>query len=271
MQYQFCDSLLHRANSNYAQARLTFNYWRKGGYSIGSEDYRWEILREYISPPLFFVFNVTFISLAQSVLLFLITTPTYLILLASRIASPSGNPVGVWSITDLILSRLLGACVLLCFFADQQQWNFQTAKKSYQKTAKVPEKFNQEDLDRGFVVTGLWSWSRHPNFLGEQAFWLILYQWGCHATNSVVNWTALGALAYLILFQASTWFTELVTAKKYPEYKEYQARVGMLLPRLGTDPRGDWKSPKRPPKSINGPVADADKDAVHARERYNLR
>lgn len=23
------------------QLRLTFNYWRKGGYSIGSEDYRW--------------------------------------------------------------------------------------------------------------------------------------------------------------------------------------------------------------------------------------
>lgn len=23
------------------QIRLTFNYWRKGGYQIGSEDYRW--------------------------------------------------------------------------------------------------------------------------------------------------------------------------------------------------------------------------------------
>ena len=49
------------------QARLTFNYWRKGGYSIGSEDYRWDVLRKYISPPLFFIFNVIFISLAQSV------------------------------------------------------------------------------------------------------------------------------------------------------------------------------------------------------------
>lgn len=47
--------------------RLTYNYWRKGGYQIGSEDYRWEVLREKISPPLFFVFNVLFISLAQSV------------------------------------------------------------------------------------------------------------------------------------------------------------------------------------------------------------
>lgn len=23
------------------KARLTFNYWRKGGYTVGSEDYRW--------------------------------------------------------------------------------------------------------------------------------------------------------------------------------------------------------------------------------------
>lgn len=27
--------------SNFLKARLTFNYWRKGGYEIGSEDYRW--------------------------------------------------------------------------------------------------------------------------------------------------------------------------------------------------------------------------------------
>ena len=53
--------------ANPAKTRLTFNYWSNGGYSIGSEDYRWEVLREYINAPLFFVFNVVFISLAQNV------------------------------------------------------------------------------------------------------------------------------------------------------------------------------------------------------------
>lgn len=57
-----------------SQLRLTYNYWRKGGYSIGSEDYRWAVLREKINPPLFFVFNVVFISLAQSVSAALPTT-----------------------------------------------------------------------------------------------------------------------------------------------------------------------------------------------------
>lgn len=48
-------------------ARLTFNYWRKGGYNIGSEDYRWEILRGVISPPLFVVFDAAFIATFQNV------------------------------------------------------------------------------------------------------------------------------------------------------------------------------------------------------------
>lgn len=46
--------------------------------------------------------------------------------------------------------------------------DFQQAKKEYQKTAKPPPKYLADDLDRGFVVTGLWSWSRHPNFAAEQ-------------------------------------------------------------------------------------------------------
>lgn len=47
--------------------RLTFNYWRKGGYSIGSEDYRWAKVKAYIGPFWMFIFNIVFISLAQNV------------------------------------------------------------------------------------------------------------------------------------------------------------------------------------------------------------
>ncbi|KAK3046138.1 hypothetical protein LTS18_013457, partial [Coniosporium uncinatum] len=47
-------------------ARLTFNYWRKGGYSIGSEDYRWEIVAKKVGPLGMFLFNVSFISFGQS-------------------------------------------------------------------------------------------------------------------------------------------------------------------------------------------------------------
>jgi len=55
-------------------------------------------------------------------------------------------------------------------------------------------------------------------------------------------------MAYLMLFQASTWFTELITARKYPEYKEYQQRVGKFLPKFGTDLPGDFSDQKAKPK-----------------------
>lgn len=187
-------------------------------------------------------------------LLFSVTLPTYILLLASRLTANE------FQIADLVFSRVLMGLVLLAFFADQQQWReywvllavlgvklmcriieYQNAKKEYRKTAKVPPKFQQEDLDRGFIVTGLWSWSRHPNFAAEQSIWVVLYQWSCWITNVYFNWTIVGALSYLILFQASTWFTELISAKKYPEYAEYQKRVGKFLPRLSTDLPGDFK------------------------------
>ncbi|KAL6713421.1 hypothetical protein ACLMJK_008886 [Lecanora helva] len=219
--------------------RLTYNYWRKGGYSIGSEDYRWEVLRGYINPPLFFIFNVTFISLAQSLLLFSITTPTYILLLAAKVTA-SSFPIG-----DLIFSRALGGLVFLAFYADEEQWKYQNAKKEYQKTAKVPKGFHQEDLDRGFNTMTIWAYSRHPNFAAEQAFWVGIYAWSCWTTQVYYNWTVIGAIAYLILFQASTWFTELLSARKYPEYKEYQRRVGKFLPRLPGGPPGDFSDKKK--------------------------
>jgi steroid 5-alpha reductase family enzyme len=126
--------------------------------------------------------------------------------------------------------------------------DFQQAKKSYQRTAKVPYKFEQEDLDRGFVVSGLWSWSRHPNFAAEQAVWVVLYQWGCWTSNVLYSWTLVGAISYLFLFQGSTWFTELITAGKYPDYKEYQQRVGKFVPKLYSELPGDFSDQKSKPK-----------------------
>lgn len=104
--------------------RLTFNYWRKGGYSIGSEDYRWEILREKISPSLFFVFNVVFISLAQSILLFMVSMPAYVLLLTERYGSE-------YTLVDTVFPRIMLGLVIVEWFADQQQWGmlliFQTS------------------------------------------------------------------------------------------------------------------------------------------------
>ncbi|KAI1267411.1 hypothetical protein F5Y18DRAFT_444300 [Xylariaceae sp. FL1019] len=207
--------------------RLTFNYWRKGGYEIGSEDYRWEIIKSYCHPVIFTIFNATFISFIQSVLLFALAAPTYIVLLASKI-EPKIGPADVFFASAEI------ALVLTEWFSDQQQWDYQTAKKEYKKTAKVPKGcgFTQEQLDRGFITTGLWAYCRHPNFTAEQTIWFLLYQHACYSGNVLYCWAAAGPLFLINLFQGSTWLTELLTAGKYPEYKHYQKQVGMQIPSL---------------------------------------
>ncbi|KAJ8117532.1 hypothetical protein OPT61_g1300 [Boeremia exigua] len=238
-------------------ARLTFNYWRKGGYQVGSEDYRWNIVKDYVGPVPMFIFNIVFISLAQNILLWIITSPTYVLLLASRI---TGDTVSAY---DNVFSKAMFVLVVIEFFADQQQWVFHKAKGAYNKTAKVPSEFrySREQLDRGFNTTGLWAWSRHPNFAAEQAFWVALYQWGCMESYTFTNWTFAGAFSYLILFQSSTWLTELLSAGKYPEYKVYQERVGKFLPKLLTQSMEAPKTEKEVAK-----VNDARKKATKGKK-----
>ncbi|KAG6148324.1 hypothetical protein E4U24_005777 [Claviceps purpurea] len=220
--------------------RLTYNYWRRGGYQVGSEDYRWEIVKSKIPGIIFFFFNVTFISTIQSVLLFAISgVPAYTILLASRF-EPEPR------LADYVYLAVQLGLVLSEWVSDGQQQKYQNAKHRYNKDAKLPRGWSQADLDRGFNTSGLWAYSRHPNFLAEQTIWFVLYQWSCYATNLLYSWTILGSGSLILLFQGSTWLTEAITAGKYPEYAEYQRRVGMFLPKSLTP----YKAPSHQPKII---------------------
>lgn len=171
--------------------RLTHNYHRKGGYRPGHEDYRWTHVRAMF-PPRWAqaLFNLTFISWFQNQLLLLAAAPAYLFLLVAalpRAAVPEAwGDVNAFGTADLIFSRALILALIAEFFADQQQWAFHKAKKAYADTGVVPEGWEKQDLDRGFCVVGLWSFSRHPNFLAEQAVWVLIYQWGCFGSYPLV-------------------------------------------------------------------------------------
>lgn len=193
-------------------ARLTFNFARKGGYT-GMEDYRWAILRERMKPWQFQVFNLLFIVLFQNALLVFITLPAY-------IAWQHPVPFTGW---DAAFAVLFAAFLVGETVADQQQWDFHQAKKAAGGT-----------LEPGFVTTGLFAYSRHPNFSFEQAQWWAFYAIGAAALvadgSSWLNWTIVGVALLMVLFIGSTIFTESITASKYPAYAEYQRTTSMLLP-----------------------------------------
>lgn len=107
---------------------------------------------------------------------------------------------------------------------------FQAAKHKYLDDAKLPHGFNQVDLDRGFLTSGLWAYSRHPNFAAEQLIWLVLHQWSCYSSSILHNWAGIGAGSLILLFQGSTMLTEAISSGKYPEYRNYQNAVGRFLP-----------------------------------------
>ncbi len=193
-------------------ARLTFNFARKGGYS-GVEDYRWPILRARMSAGQFQVFNLLFIVIFQNALLLLISLPALVAF------ENQATPVGA---VDLGLAALFLALLIGEFVADQQQWAFHQGKKAAVAAGHEPEE--------RFVTTGLWRFSRHPNFFFEQAQWWVLYALGAAALGSALHWTVVGPVLLTALFIGSTVFTESITASKYPEYAEYQQRTSMLIP-----------------------------------------
>lgn len=194
-------------------ARLTFNFARKGGYT-GMEDYRWAILRGRMKPWQFQVFNLLFIVLYQNALLVLITLPAYLAFLHP--AAFTG-----W---DALFSALFAAFLVGEFVADQQQWAFHRAKRAGRA--------------EGFLTTGLFAYSRHPNFFFEQAQWWAIYALGASAAvaagagfwGGAINPTIIGAVLLTVLFIGSTVFTESISASKYPDYAQYRKSTSMLIP-----------------------------------------
>lgn len=190
-------------------ARLTFNFARKGGYS-GTEDYRWPILRARMTRAQFEVFNLLFIVLYQNAILVLITLPA---LTAYENRDTPFGPLDA-GVAVLFLLLLVGETI-----ADQQQWVFQQAKKA-----------GGPDFQPRFVTTGLWRFSRHPNFFFEQAQWWALFLFGAVAAGSLLQWTVLGAVLLTVLFIGSTRFTEAITLSKYPEYAQYQATTSPIIP-----------------------------------------
>ena len=204
--------------------RLTYNFARKSGYSIyfwrGEEDYRWKILKERV--PLFnikivwSIFNLLFICLYQMGLIFLFSLPV--------LAAWQGDSSAL-NIYDLIIAILMLSFIITESIADKQQFEFQSNK--YKKIDNNESLTG--DFKRGFLSNGLWSISRHPNFISEQLIWVTFYLFSISATGVYLNWSIIGCVLLIILFYNSANYTESISEKKYPDYKNYQDSVPMFL------------------------------------------
>ncbi len=194
-------------------ARLTYNFARKGGYAKGGEDYRWQVLRQRMRPWQFQLFALGFVAGLQNAILLALTLPAW-VALRGR-ATPLGALDAIAAIA--FVAFLVGETV-----ADEQQWRFQQDKK--QKLARG------EPADPPFLTTGLFRYSRHPNFFCEMGLWWAFYLFSVAATGRLLNESVIGAVALTALFQGSTSFTEAISLSKYPAYAGYQRATSRLFP-----------------------------------------
>lgn len=193
----------------YWAIRLTGN-WAYTFPNLEKQDWRYDMYKDKF-PRLWHVVNFTGINLMPTVVVFLAMIPGFLLIDLSATASMQCN---LFSWVGFVLCV---AAATLQLVSDTQAHRF---RRNH----------------RGEVCTiGLWSRSRHPNYLGEILMWWGVYLIYLTAIGESQSWQqivipAAGALANTCLFVfISIPMMEKRQLANKPAYAEYCRRVRMLV------------------------------------------
>lgn len=183
--------------------RLTYN-WASGWRGLKHEDWRYAGYRERTGR-LFWLVDLFGIELMPTLVVFCGCLSLYPALAAG------GRSLGA---LDGLAIVITAGAIIIETTADLQLRRFAAEKK-----------------EPGEIMSrGLWAWSRHPNYLGEVAFWWGLYFFGLAADRGYW-WTIAGPLAITGLF----WFISIPmmdkrSMERRPAYAEHMKKVPAFLP-----------------------------------------
>lgn len=89
----------------------------------------------------------------------------------------------------------------------------------------------RDDDDKPDVLdTGLWGWSRHPNYFGDSVVWDGAWLAAAASAPGALTIPAPAAMSYLLMFATGAKRTERRMEKR-PGYRDYQKRVAFFFPR----------------------------------------
>ncbi len=192
--------------------RLTWN-WASGWEGLHHEDWRYRQIAQQTGRA-FPLASFVGIHLMPTLLVFLGCLPL-------RSALQGGAAMG-W--VDAVAVAVTGSAIALEAVADRQMRAF--------LARPLPPGGERPVLDEG-----VWAWSRHPNYLGEIAFWLGLFLFAVGAGGTAAD--CVGFIAMVVLFSVvSIPLMERRQAARRAGYGAYQRRVPMLVP---------WRRPQRGP------------------------
>jgi steroid 5-alpha reductase family enzyme len=184
--------------------RLTWN-WIRSWDGLADEDWRYADVRRQ-SGLLYWPASFLALHSMPTVMVFLGLLPVYVALTAAD--APFGG------------LDMLAAAVTLCAIAIEATADRQLLRHV---RARPP---------RGALLTsGLWAWSRHPNYFGEILLWWGLWLFVPAAAPASWWWTLAGPVAITLLFSLVS--LRLVTRRMlagHPEYAERMKRVSAIVP-----------------------------------------
>lgn len=183
-------------------ARLTWNWYRQW-QGLEHEDWRYVDIRRKTGNawPLASLAGVHFF-------------PTFIVfagLLPVYSAMVSAAPLGLLDLAALVVT--FGAIVIETV-SDQQLRAWIDNRKSHEE----------------ILATGLWKYSRHPNYFGENSFW-----WGLALSGFAAQapwwWAGGGAAAMTLMFVfVSVPLLDDRSAARRPGYRDHMKRVSALVP-----------------------------------------
>jgi len=189
--------------------RLTLN-WAKGWPGLHHEDWRYTKLAEDTGKAYWLV-SFLGIHLFPTVLVFLGCIPMYY-------AMASSAPIGVW---DVVAALVAIIATIIEYVSDEQLRAFKS--RVSEGTSSIMD-------------SGIWAYSRHPNYFGEVLFWCGVMIFALGIDYQEYLWTGSGFLAMVILFQfISIPMMEKRHRAKRPEYDDYVRRVSRLVPWIPKD------------------------------------
>lgn len=199
----------------YWAIRLTWN-WAKHWPGMQHEDWRYPLLKQK-QPKLEFIVD-------WSAIHFFPTCQVFLGMLPFWVVANHGERALNWLDGLAFIAGI--SAVTIQLISDRQLHQFLATRKPGQ-----------------IIDSGMWGWSRHPNYFGELLFWTSLALFGLAAYPEGWYWLILGAVAMLAMFLfASIPMMEERSLERRPEYQRIINRVSMLIP----------LPPKRSPKGDGG-------------------
>jgi len=185
--------------------RLTGN-WAIGWRGLTQEDWRYIMMRDDTRGRLpWWLVSLVGVQLVPTLVVFVGMLPLWPAL---------GAPRHSFNAVDVLAAIVTAGAIVIETVADNQMRSFTRNPDNRGRTIDV----------------GLWSWSRHPNYLGEISMWCGLYLFGL-AADPHWWWTIAGPVTMVLLFEtASIPMMEDRSLQRRPEYADYQRRVPKLLP-----------------------------------------